>query len=278
MRRSSLLVLFAVIAAAPLAAQADAAAPVAIEQRLAQAAHLQVGDTLRLSSTATPLHPLARVAAIFSPRADPTTIMRRDYHIRMHLPDLAALLGQPDRVDRIGVVLQPGIDPDSAAADLNRTAFGYDLFPTKVIATQSSVTFLVVSRFHHAIAFISILASTIFLLCLMLLKVEERRRDVAVLRFTGISRQTIFRALVLEATVIAVAGSATGVMLAAVASSVVNAYYQRAFATSLIFSEFSATTVLLAVLLSVLLGIVAGTLAAWRMVRTAPLELWRRAA
>jgi ABC-type antimicrobial peptide transport system permease subunit len=112
----------------------------------------------------------------------------------------------------------------------------------------------------------------------MLLKVEERRRDVAVLRFTGISRRTVFRALVLEATLIAVVGSVSGVLLAAVASAVVNAYYQRAFATGLIFSEFSATTVLLAVILSVLLGIVAGAVAAWRMVRTAPLELWGRAA
>ena len=112
----------------------------------------------------------------------------------------------------------------------------------------------------------------------MLLKVEERRRDVAVLRFTGISRRTVFISLVLEAAVIALAGSAIGVGLASVASRGVNAYYQRAFDTTLIFSQLTTDTVVLAVALSIALGLVAGTLAAWRMVRQAPVELWGRAA
>lgn len=252
--------------------------PIAIERRLADATHLRVGDTVGVLSSASNVAQPAAIAAIYDPRADPATIMRRDYHIRLHLADLASLLGQPDRVDRIGIVLRPGIDPDSAAARLNLTAFGYDVFPSRTIAAQSSTTFIVVSRFHRAIAIISILASTVFLLCLMLLKVEERRRDVAVLRFTGISRRTVFRALVLEAAVIALAGSAIGVGLAAVASTAVNAYYQRAFNTTLIFSQFTVETVLLAVALSVVLGLGAGALAAWRMVRLAPVELWGRAA
>ncbi len=262
---------------APVAAQTSPVA-IAIERRLADAAHLHVGDTLRISTTDAADNPLARVAAIYEPHADPATIMRRDYHVRLHLADLAALLRQPDRVDRIGIALQPSVNVDSAAALLERTAFGYDVFPSRAIAAQSSTTFVVVSRFHRAIAIISILASTVFLLCLMLLKVEERRRDVAVLRFTGISRRTIFLALVLEAAVIAVAGSAIGTVIAAVASRVVNAYYQRAFETSLIFSLFTSETVLLAVVLSIGLGIVAGALAAWRLVRLAPVELWSRAA
>ena len=252
--------------------------PIAIERRLADATHLRVGDTVGVLSSASNVAQPAAIAAIYDPRVDPATIMRRDYHIRLHLADLASLLGQPDRVDRIGIVLRPGIDPDSAAARLNLTAFGYDVFPSRTIAAQSSTTFIVVSRFHRAIAIISILASTVFLLCLMLLKVEERRRDVAVLRFTGISRRTVFRALVLEAAVIALAGSAIGVGLAAVASTAVNAYYQRAFNTTLIFSQFTVETVLLAVALSVVLGLGAGALAAWRMVRLAPVELWGRAA
>ena len=270
-------VVLVVTAVAPLGAQGSVV-PIAIERRLAQMAHLRVGDTLQVTSSTTYPGRRAAVAAIYDPQADPATIMRRDLHIRLHLADLASLLGQPDRVDRIGVMLQPGVDADSAAAQLNRTAFGYDLFASEAIAAQSSTTFLVVSRFHRAIAIISILASTVFLLCLMLLKVEERRRDVAVLRFTGISRRTVFAALVLEAAVIALAGSVIGVGIAAIASGAVNAYYQRAFDTSLIFSQLSAGTVALAVVLSVVLGLGAGALAAWRMVRLAPMELWGRAA
>lgn len=275
--RAVLIVVFAAGFAVPLHAQSPAL-PIAVERRFAEAAHLRVGDTLHVSSTAITGNRLATVVAVYDPQADPATIMRRDYHVRLHLGDLAALLGQPDRVDRIGIVLQGGVDPDTAAARLNRTAFGYDVFPARTIAAQSSTTFVVVSRFHRAIAVISILASAVFLLCLMLLKVEERRRDVAVLRFTGISRRTVFRALVLEATVIALVGSVIGVALAKAASSAVNAYYQRAFDTTLIFSELTRGTVGLAVALSVGLGIGAGALAAWRMVRIPPVESWGRAA
>lgn len=267
------------------AAQDPSLIPIAIEHRLADAAHLAVGDTVRVSAPAACPSPpcageapprLARVAAILEPRADPATVMRRDYRVRLHLADLAALLGAPDRVDRFGLVLAPGVDPDSAAARLNRTAFGYDVFTARAIAARSSTTFEVVSRFHRAIAIISVLASTVFLLCLMLLKVEERRLDVAVLRFTGISRRTVFQALVLEAMLIALVGSAVGAGLALLASAAVNWHYQRAFATTLVFSLVTPGTVLFAIGLSLALGLGAGALAAWRLVRVPPVELWRR--
>jgi putative ABC transport system permease protein len=256
----------------------DSLIGIAVQRRFAEAAGLRVGDSVRVSS-AEPAgwHP-ARVVAVYEPLPDPANIMRRDYQVRLHLADLAVLLRQPDRVDRMGIVLRPGIDPDTAAARLNRTAFGYDVSPSHAIASQSSMTFVVVSRFHRAIAVISVLASTVFLLCLMLLKVEERRRDVAMLRFTGISRRTVFIALLLEAAIIALAGSMIGAGIAAMASTAVNAYYQRAFETSLIFSQLTSSTMLFAVALSVMLGLAAGALAAWRMVRTAPVQLWSRAA
>ncbi len=274
MRRTSMLAA-ALLACMP-AASAAQDIDIAIERRLAEAAQLVVGDSVRIAvDTGAGLR--ARVAAIYNPAPDPATIMRRDLHVRLHLLDLAALLGRPDRVDRFGVVLQPGTDADSAADELNRTAFGFRVFSSDSIAAGSSTTFLVVSRFHRAIAIISILASAVFLLCLMLLKVEERRTDVAVLRLTGISRRTIFISLMIEAAVIAVAGSAIGVGLAAVASAVTNWHYQGAFDTTLLFSLLTPSTVAFAVMLSIALGVAAGAAAAWRLVGTHPLVLWRRA-
>ena len=267
----------AAIGAQGIQLPADSALPIAVERRFAEIAGLRVGDTVRVSTSAVPGPRLARVVAIYEPQPDPATLMRRDYHVRLHLADLAVLTGQPDRVDRMGVVLRPGVDPDGLAARLNRSAFGYDVFPSREIATGSSTTFVVVSRFHRAIAVISILASTVFLLCLMLLKVEERRGDVAMLRFTGISRRTVFVALALEAAVVALVGSLLGVAIAAVASAAVNAYYQRAFDTTLVFSEITPGTLGLAVGLSLALGFGAGALAAIRLVRATPVELWSRA-
>jgi putative ABC transport system permease protein len=110
----------------------------------------------------------------------------------------------------------------------------------------------------------------------MLLKVDERRRDVAALRLMGISAATIVRSVVLEASLVAVLGSAFGVLLGWVSSSIVNWYYQGVYRTPLAFSVVTTEVVLLAVALSLVLGILAGLLAAIRLVRTPPLVLFGR--
>jgi len=249
---------------------------VAVERRLADALGLEVGDTVRLGSAPGAIRQTAVVCAIYEPKPDPATVPRREHQVRMHLPDLAALLGAPDRVDRFGIGLRPGVDPDSTANLLNRTAFGFRAYPSQAIAGRSSETFLVVTRFHRAIAVITIVAGAVFLLCIMLLKVEERRIDAAVMRFVGVRRRTIFAALLLEAALVAAAGSALGVGLALAASGLTNAHYRRFFDTPLVFSIVTPRIVAFGVALSLGLGLAAGALAAWRLVRTRPMVLWGR--
>ena len=250
---------------------------IAIERPVAEQLRLAVGDTVRLGAAPDALHRLGVITAIYEPRPDPAEISRRALRVRLHLPDLAALLDAPDRVDRFGIGLAPGVSPDSAVAVLNRSAFGFRAHSSAAIASQSSQTFNVVSRFHRAIAVITIVASAVFLLCIMLLKVEERRMDAAVMRFVGVRRRTIFGALVLEAALIAVVGSAVGAGLAFLAGAATNAYYRRFFDTELVFSLITPRIVIFSVCLSLGLGITAGAAAAWRLVRTRPMVLWGRA-
>ena len=249
---------------------------VAVERRLAQDLGLRVGDTLRLGTAPGAMARLAVVGAVYQPRPDPAEITKNDRHVRLHLPDLAALLGAPDRVDRFGVGLTSGTPVDTAVAALERNAFGYRAYPSSAIASESSQTFLVVSRFHRAIAVITIVASAVFLLCIMLLKVEERRMDAAVMRFVGVRRRTIFGALLLEAALIAVVGSGVGTALAFVAGAATNAYYRRFFDTALTFSLITPGIVMFSVALSLALGLAAGAAAAWRLVHTRPMVLWGR--
>jgi len=249
---------------------------IAIERQLARQFDLSVGDTVSLGTQVDSLNLLVIVGAIYEPRPDPAEIAKRERHLRMHLPDLASLLGAADRVDRISIGLRPGISADSAAAILDRGAYGYRAFSSEAIASESSQTFLVVSRFHRAIAVITIVASAVFLLCIMLLKVEERRLDAAVMRFVGVRRRTIFGALLLEASLIAVLGSALGTVLAYLAGAATNAYYRRFFDTILTFSIITPDIVAFGVVLSLVLGALAGAFAAWRLVRTRPLVLWGR--
>lgn len=249
---------------------------IAVDRRLARELDLRVGDTLRAGPVPDSLRATLVVEAIYEPKPDPAGVLRPDRYVRLHLPDLAALLGTPDRVDRVGVALVPGTDPAGAADALNRAAFGFRAYPSRTIAAESSQTFLVVSRFHRAIGVITIVAGAVFLLCIMLLKVEERRLDAAVMRFVGVRRRTIFAALLLESCLIAGLGSVLGTALALGAGAATNAYYQRRFDTGLIFSLVTPGIVGFSVALSLCLGLGAGALAAWRLVRTPPAVLWGR--
>ena len=267
------LLLLGVLLPATAGAQLPA---VAIERRLAEEQSLRVGDTIRLGTAPDSMRLVAIVAAVYEPRPDPAEIAKVERHLRMHLPDLAALLGAPDRVDRFGVELVAGTPVDSAVSVLERNAFGFRVYSSAAIASESSKTFLVVSRFHRAIAVITIVASAVFLLCIMLLKVEERRMDAAVMRFVGVRRRTIFGALLLEAALVAAVGCVVGTGLALVAGGATNAYYRRFFDTALTFSLVTPGIVLFSVALSLVLGLLAGAAAAWRLVRTRPMALWGR--
>jgi putative ABC transport system permease protein len=250
---------------------------VLVERRLAAAVPLHLGDTLRVRALASPNAPLPFVVeGIFEREADPNRIARNDLELRFHLADLEALLGKRDRVDRFAVALAPGAGANATARWIEGVAFGTHAWPSATLANETSATFRVVSRFHDAIGIVTILASAIFLLCVMIIRVDERRRDMGMLRLIGVSRGTVFRAIVLEAVVIALLGSAVGAGIGLLAARVVNAHYAAVYDTTLLFALVTPRIVLTAALLGLVLGVVAGTLAAWRVVRTPPQRLGER--
>ena len=126
----------------------------------------------------------------------------------MHLDELQHLIGYGDRVDRFAVATRGNAAADSAVRAINAAAFGFHAYRSRDIAVETSRDFLVVSRFHRAIGVITIVASAIFLLCIMLLKVDERRRDVAALRLMGISRRSIMLTVMVEAALVACSAAA----------------------------------------------------------------------
>jgi putative ABC transport system permease protein len=194
----------------------------------------------------------------------------------MHLDHLQSIASYDDRVDKFAVATTRPEATDSALSGINASAFGFQAHRSKDIAVGTSRTFQVVSRFHKAIGVITIVASAIFLLCIMLLKVEERRRDVAALRLMGISRATVIKGIVMEAALLALVGCAFGVGVGFLASRFINWFYQGVYRTPLYFSLITTPIVTLAVGLSLVLGIGAGLLASIRLVRTPPLTLFGR--
>jgi len=264
-------------AASPSAAPPSTTPEVLIERRLAESVPLHVGDTVRVRSLSGrgPTLPFI-VAGVFEREADPIRISRNEMQLRFHLPDLEALLPQKDRVDRFAVTLRPGANADSAARWIEGVAFGTRAYGSAALASESSATFRVISRFHDAIGIVTILASAIFLLCVMIIRVDERRRDMGVLRLIGISRSTVFRAIVVEAIAISIVGSAAGAVVGLIAARIVNAHYAAVYDTTLKFALVSPRIVMTAAALGLALGIGAGALAAWRVVAVPPQKLGER--
>lgn len=249
---------------------------IAIDERLAADARLRIGDRVVLASEPGAKGDTVRIAAIVKRRADPSEVARSEYRIRLHLDHLQRLIGYGDRVDRFAMLTAGGDATDSVLRRINSVAFGFRAYPSREIAIGTSQTFLVVSRFHRAIAMITIVASATFLLCIMLLKVDERRRDVAAMRLMGISRSTVVGTVLLESSFVALLGSVFGVGLAIVTAALVNSHYQAVYRTPLRFAIVTPSTVVYSVLLSLVLGIGAGALAARRLARTPPLMLFGR--
>jgi putative ABC transport system permease protein len=266
-----------------LAAQAIDSVPprhpprtIAIDERLAQDAGLHIGDTLVLTPNPGQAGDTVIVSALMKRASDPSEVARGSYRIRVHLDELQQLVGYGERVERFAVSTRGNGGEDSALHAIDAAAFGFRAYSSREIAVESSTTFLVVSRFHRAIGIITIVASAVFLLCIMLLKVDERRRDVAALRLMGISASTIVRSVVLESALIAVCGSIAGMGIGSVVSAYVNWHYRRVYRTPLTFSLVTGEIVAIAVTLSLALGVGAGWLAAQRLVRRPPLSLFGR--
>lgn len=255
----------------------EAERTIAIDERLAADLDLRVGDRVALAGEPGSARvDTVRIAAIVRRRADPSEVARSEYRVRLHLDHLQRLTGYGDRVDRFAIQTAGGAATDSVLSRINSAAFGFRAYRSKEIAVETSKTFLVVSRFHRAIGVITIVASATFLLCIMLLKVDERRRDVAAMRLMGISRSTVVRSVILESSAIALVGSLFGVALGYAVSAFVNSHYQAVYRTPLRFAIITPGTVAFSVGLSLLLGIGAGALAARRLARTPPLMLFGR--
>lgn len=265
-----------ILALVTVLAPAQEAGGILVERRLAEELAVGIGDTVTARGLTGHLSLPFVIEGIYERPADPNRISRNELEVRFHLPDLEALLGIEDRVDRFAIQLRPGSDLAAAAGWIEGLAYGTRVIGTADLSEESSATFQVVSRFHDAIGLITMLASGIFLLCLMVIRVDERRPDVRMLRLVGISRRTIFSAIVTEAVLIAAIAAVLGAGIGALMTVGVNAYYANFYDTTLRFALLTSDVVWTAVIAGVGLGVIAGTLAALRIVRLSPQSLGER--
>ena len=277
------LVLFA--ASAPSASQSHdtpALPSILITRQLAESRGLRVGDIVRLSADRSGNRPRPfRIAGIYEPTPDPMRFAQQRLEVRLHLPDLLTLTADPadpsaaESITSINVALDDPSDAGTFSRDVTARLPTVTARPTDA-PDERTATFVVVERFHLAIAIVTVLGSAVFLLALMVMVVDERRATVGTLRLLGFTRQRILIQVLAEGALIAIAGALAGLLLAFTMQDVFNRFFQWRYDTTLIFVRITPAVAWRSLSIAVPLGIAASLIASWTLLRRQILALVRR--
>lgn len=249
-----------------------------VSRQLLEAQHLSVGEVVSISADPKGDQPQPfRIAGVYEPLPDPMRLGALRHEVRLHLPDLVSLTSSADSVDAINVALP---DPATAAAFAREVA---PRLPGMMVRStsapdeaQRAATFIVLDRFHLAIAIVTVIGSSVFLLALTLMLVDERRETVGILRLIGFRRRRILLYMLAEGVVLAGTGAITGVVLAALLQGGVNRFFQWRYDTALLFVRVTPGVVARSIAMSVPLGVLASIASSWTLLRHEAISLSRR--
>ena len=272
----------AALAALTLPTAALAADPpsILVSRQLAARARLAVGDVVTLAVDAGGTRGRQfRVTGVYEPTPDPMRFTADRLEARLHLPDVVDITADPtdpasrEAVSAINVKLADAHDT-RFAPDFMARAPGVLVRPTARSATDDP--FVVLDRFHVAISVVTMIAGTAFLLALMVIRAEERRETVGVLRLVGISRRTLLASVAIEGLVVAALGAAFGIVLAYVSEGLVNRVFQARYDTALVFVRVTPSIAMRAIVVAAPLGVLAGIGASWTLLRREVLSIFHR--
>jgi FtsX-like permease family protein len=259
-----------------------APAGILVSRQLLESRRLRVGDTIQLSNDPSGANPRPfRIDGSYEPTPDPARFAQAHLEARLHLPDLIALVADPadpaqaGTVGSINVRLKDPADAAAFARDVSARLPGIVARPTAVPDDRNS-PFVVLERFHLAIAIVTVVGSAVFLLALMVMLVDERRGTVGTLRLIGLTRQRLLLQVLAEGTAIATAGALFGILFALGAEGFFNRFFQWRYDTALVFLRVTPHVIWQSLVLSVPLGIAASLAASWTILRQPLLGLIRR--
>jgi ABC-type lipoprotein release transport system permease subunit len=278
-----LAILLASILPVATGAQPVAAPPdILISRHLAESERLAVGSVVRLATDPSGAGAREfRVAGIYEPTPNPSRLGVVPREVRLHLPDLLELtrpVGVAAGTEYVGTINVALTDPRDAAAfarDVNARMPGVVALPSSE-AAGSAGPFRVLERFHLAIATVTIVAATVFLLALTIMLVDERRETVGVLRLIGLPVRRILVQVLVEGLVVAGAGAVFGLVLAIASEQIINAFFQWKYDTALVFVRITRDVAATCTAIAVPLGAAATVVASWALLRKNGLRLVRR--
>ena len=271
-----------VLIASRASAQDKTLPDVLVSRQLAEAEGLTVGEVIRLASDASGARAREfRIAGIYEPTPDPSRLGQVPRAVRLHLPDLLDMTRPADvpagaeYVASVNVALVDPRDASTFSSDVNARLPGVLALPSREAAGAAG-PFRVLQRFHLAIAVVTIVAATVFLLALTIMLVDERRETVGILRLIGLPVRRILVQILLEGLLVASVGAAFGLLLALLSEHLINQFFQWRYDTALVFVRVTREVALTCVAIAVPLGAAATVTASWALLRRGGLRLARR--
>ena len=122
----------------------------------------------------------------------------------------------------------------------------------------------------------TVVGSTAFLLALMVIRAEERRDIVGILRLMGIPPRSILVEVLLEGLLIALGGAIFGIVVAVLGQGAINRFFQWRYDTPLRFVRVTLPIACQSMAFAVPLGVFAGLAASWTLLRRDVITLIRR--
>ncbi len=273
--------------AVPLAQSAppaggDEPPAILVSRQLLESQELRAGDIVQLAADGSGSNARAfRIAGSYEPVANPMRLGAERFEVRLHLPDLIALTADPtdplaaESISAINVVLTDPSSMADVAREISTRVPG--VLATAAAGGEGTATqFVVLQQFHLAIALVTAVASAVFLLALMVIRIEERRETVGILRLIGFRRGRILLQVFAEGLLIALVGAIVGVLLAAAWQPGINLFFQWRYDTALVFVRVTPSIALRCLALAVPLGMLASVVASWTLLRRDVLALARR--
>jgi hypothetical protein len=252
---------------------------VLLSRQLMDEAGVHVGDLVTLAEDAHGSRAATfRVVGTYEPVPDPRKFSAKRFEARLHLPDLITLTvdagdpGSGEVATAVNLSLIDQRDAGKVAAAVARRLPGTSAASTRRSGTRDD-PFAVLERFHWAIAIVTVTGSTAFLLALMIMRAEERREIIGVLRLIGVPSRSILVEVLLEGLLIAVAGAIFGILVAVAAQGLINRFFQWRYDTTLVFVRVTSSIAWEAVAFAVPLGVVAGLAASWTLLRRSVISL-----
>lgn len=250
-------------------------AEIVLDAELARGANVRVGDRVDVAIGNSPsTYTLAGIAT--PPGADR---LGRQSVVFFTDDQARTLSGRPDQVDTIGVLGHPGVDPDELAERIRNALPGMDI-TTYTGLDRGDVEFLDVGAARSELLVLTAsFAGTVIMIVMLVvastltLSIQQRRREIALLRAIAAGRGQIHRMIGSEILLVAGGAAVLGTL-----PGIALAYLLRAgFAKGGVLPDdfglaLSPIPALAAIVLCVGIARIAGWIAARRPAKISPVE------